>query len=374
MFTVNQAVVHALIKEQHKPIQPSVIQTELLDPEDEKVVKLVTGVVNIYGSRNNNAHYGVFRKYGDGRGQFPVNVDGYIASSTITSSDFLDLTKVAMDELYSKAENNSASSGGYMLFADYQNEAGRFLLAAMIKQKEGLTLNKKLKLELFMQLDLTRLHQAARINFSKYKDYLDANSEERAELVYLSFISPKVGIKASGYFVTALGCIAGATAATATSNLIKASGQFFRDHSKLGSSDRYQFRQDLLGYIKSKSTLGQFVKLTEVESIARKYIPSSEPLLQDEICNELISHLNNEENQVPSEFLASEKTLNRFTQINYKSDNWQFKFQINSLGNDETAEIFYDKETNKLIIREVPLELRSQIEEELDIQASNKES
>jgi len=206
MVTVNQAVVHALVKEQHKAIQPSIIQKELLEPSDENVVKLVSSIVQIYGSRNNSAHYGVFRQYGDGRGKFPDQANSYISATSSTAEDFLELTKVAMDELYSRAENNSASSGGYMFFADYQSEAGRFLISAMIKKKEGLTLNEELKPELFLQLDLTKLHQAARINFSKYEEYLEASSEQREELVYLSFISPKVGVKVSGYFVTALGC------------------------------------------------------------------------------------------------------------------------------------------------------------------------
>jgi nucleoid-associated protein len=366
MVAVKHAVVHALVKDQHQAIEKSIIKDQTLNPNDDDVIKLVEGVVSAYGSRNNSAHYGVFREVGEGRGSFP---DAYHSFASLTQASttqqFLELTKVAMDELYRKADATPASSGGYMLFAEYSQGDTSFLIAAMVKQKEGLTLNEDLRPEALMQLDLKKLHQAARINLSRYHAYLAAAGEEKAELVYLSFISPHPGKGASGYFVTALGCQAGATSQRATDNLIKATNTFFKGREEL-SSKRYDFRSDLLAYLDEKREGGQFVKLSEVDALARKYLPADEPGVQDALSEELMAFLNGEENAIPSEFTLSETALNRHKQIRYKAENWQINFEKTALGETDTAEIFYDKDSKKLVLRNIPEDMRSVIEEELE--------
>lgn len=373
MVAVLHAVVHALVKDQHSPIQPSIIKDETLDSNDEDVVKLVDGVVSAYGSRRNSAHYGVFRDAGEGRGSFPGAFHGYISLERGTSeAEFLELTRVAMDELYGKAESASAASGGYMLFAEYIHQERRFFIAAMVKQKEGLKLDDDLRPEALMQLDLQRLHQAARVNFSKYQEYLAAPEEQRSELVFLSFVSPHPGKGASGYFVTALGCQAGATSKRATDSLLRATATFFRERQDLRKF-RHDFRNDLMAYLEQKEGNGEFVKLSEVEAIARNYLPADEPGVQDDLSEELISFLNSEENAIPSEFTASQSVLKQHRQIRYQAPNWQIYFDKSALGTSEAAEIFYDKGEKKLVLRNLPVEMQSVIEDELEAREESGE-
>lgn len=112
MVAVKHAVVHALVKDQHQAIEQSIIKKQTLNPNDDDVIKLVEGVVSAYGSRNNSAHYGVFREVGEGRGSFPGAYHDFAPlPQASTKQQFLHLTEVAMDELYSKAESTPASSG-----------------------------------------------------------------------------------------------------------------------------------------------------------------------------------------------------------------------------------------------------------------------
>jgi nucleoid-associated protein len=370
MFNLIYSVVHALNKEQHEPIQPSTIKEEVLESEDDGVEKLLSGVVKTYGSRNNSAHYGVFRAEGEGRGAFPDKFDDYVNTHNPSPDDFLDLSKTAMDELYGKAEVSSLASGGYMLFADYTQDGTRFFLTVMIKQKEGLTLTKDLQPEALMQLDLNKLHQAARINVAKYLRFWDGSEEEQSELVYLSFVSPHPGKGASGYFVTALGCQAGSTSKKATEALIKASSAFFRGEDDLAAA-RSDFRNDLIAYLEGKKNSGELVKLSEIDALARNYMPADEPGRQDELSDAFMAFLNNEENAIPAEFAVSTSALNGYLKINVKANNWQIKFDRSALGSDAAASIYFDQNTNKIVLSDVPEDVRILLTDELKFRELN---
>lgn len=363
-FIINKAVIHALVKEQHKDIQPSQLRRSVLDQNHEAVCKTVDGVVGIYGTRTNSAHYGIF-KTGEGRGAFPDSLESYARLAAPTDTQFLDLTFVAMERLYDKASSNHASSGGYLLFADYSNPQGRYFLIAMIKQKPGIILTKTLEPEELMQLDLSKLNQAARISFGKLSSYLDAEEKARQELSYLSFVSPRSTKTASGYFVTALGCSEGAAASQATKALIRETRKFFREREEL-RPQWTEFNNSLMEYLKKKEESGISVKLSEIDNMVRRHIPDHLADEAEAIADELITLLNSEACGVPAEFPVSSSALNRFTHISGESSSWKMTFDRAALGTDEAAEVYYDSKSNKLTLRNIPGNMRQSIEEELN--------
>jgi len=365
---IHNVVIHALVKEQHQKIQPSQLRRAVLDPNHEAVGKTVSDVVSIYGTRNNSAHYGIFES-GEGRGSFPNAFDQYAAFPQPSDNQFLELTRTAMQRLYDKASANHASSGGYLLFADYSNAQGRYFLIAMIKQKPGITLTENLEPTELMQLDLTKLNQAARINFSRLSEYRSATQDERQELNYLSFVSPGSTKTASGYFVTALGCSQGAAAAQATKSLICEARKFFTDNDAL-RANKEAFNNSLMEYLKAKESDKTSVKLSEVEHIARSHIPSQLAEQAETIAGELIAHLNSESCGVPSEFPVSTSALKRFTHISGQSNYWKMTFDRLALGEDESAEVYYDRAASRLVLRNIPTSMRGLIEEAL---AANEE-
>lgn len=362
-LTINKVVIHALVKEQHHAIQPSQLRQTVLDQGHDVVGKTVSGVVGIYGTRNNSAHYGTF-KTGEGRGAFPEKFEKYAKLDEPTDAQFLDLTYVAMARLYDKASANHAASGGYLLFADYSNIHGRYFLVAMIKQKPGIILTERLEPAELMQLDLSKLNQAARISFGKLSAYLGATEKARQELNYLSFVSPSSTKTASGYFVTALGCSEGAAASQATKTLIRETRRFFAASEDL-RPQREAFNSSLMGYLKTKAEVGESVKLSEIENLARRHIPDHIAETAEAIIEELITHLNSEECGVPAEFPVSPPALKRFTHISGTSNSWKMTFDRTALGINEAAEVYYDRQSGKLTLRSIPEEMRELIENEL---------
>ncbi|AVJ56736.1 hypothetical protein C5610_10845 [Idiomarina sp. OT37-5b] len=56
----HHVVIHHLRKESKQRIQAPVIKEETLNCEAESVRKLVEGVINLYGTKDNNAIFGTF--------------------------------------------------------------------------------------------------------------------------------------------------------------------------------------------------------------------------------------------------------------------------------------------------------------------------
>ena len=254
-----------------------------------------------------------------------------------------------------------------MLYADYSNSQGRYYLVAMIKQKEGLTLSKQLEPEELTQLDLSRLYQAARISFSKLSAYRAATEQNRLEINYLSFVSPSTSKSTAGYFVTALGCAPGTASARATTTVIRESVEFFRNNESL-KPHRHSFKNDLIDYLTKKDESGESVKLSEIESLARRYFPAVEEDMADKFSDDFISHLNSEEHGVPVEFPVSKPALMKCRRIQYKADNWDFSFERSALGENDGAKVHFDKEHKRLIINDLPDGVIKLLQEELENQ------
>jgi nucleoid-associated protein len=360
---INKVVIHALVKEQHEAIQPSKIRPTVLNARDDTVGKTVTGVVAIYGTRNNSAHYGIF-KTSEGRGAFPDKFEQYALIAKPTDVQFLDLTHTAMQRLYDKASAIHASSGGYLLFADYSNTQGRYFLIAMVKQKPGITLTEQLEPEELMQLDLSRLNQAARISFGKLSAYRAAEEEDRQELSYLSFVSPSTTKTAAGYFVTALGCSEGAAAAQATKTLIREGRRFFHETEGLQAQGE-AFNSALLEYLQKKEEAAESVKFSEIENLVRRHIPETMAEKAEELVDGFITRLNSEDCGVPVEFPVSRTALRRFTHISGESRRWKMVFDRSALGTDPAAEVFYDADSHKITVRNIPENMLKIIEDEI---------
>lgn len=360
---IHRVIIHELIKEQHKPFEAVDKKKVVLPTDNVVVLKLLQGVTGLYGRRNNSAHYGTFLD-GAKAGYFPPAFKDYFDLSQPKDDDFIKLSHTAMDELERSAVSTPAASGGYILAADYESEHGRFFLIAMLKKKAGIRLSEQLVPETVQELDLNSLHQAARINFERFGQYKTAKPEEKAEINYLSFVSPSTNKSTAGYFIKALGCSKGTASAKATELVIIESSDFFKTKPEL-KPVRVKFKIELTTYLTECAKLGKSATLSKVETIARKYFPEDDHQKADEWAEELYARLNGEKNAVPNEFPVSSTVLKKHTYIKHKAEKWDINFEVNALGITSDAEIQYDKQGAKLIIRHLPADMREKIEEAL---------
>jgi len=95
-------------------------------------------------------------------------------------------------------------------------------------------------------------------------------------------------------------------------------------------------------------------------------MPAGEAGQTDELASAFIAHLNSEEHAVPVEFPVNRGALRKHTHISYSADNWDIKFERHSLGVTDAAQIYYDRENNRITIRDLPDSLIAKISEELE--------
>lgn len=137
-ISIKHVIVHELIKEAQKEFDHSKrynLRDTELDKSNIIVQQLVDGVVELYGSRGNLAHHGVFKTEPTERGPVPDLFNAYYSVTPSSTVDFINLSKQIMKQMYHEAKSQIWSSGGYVVFTDYIYLNLRYLLVTMIKKK-----------------------------------------------------------------------------------------------------------------------------------------------------------------------------------------------------------------------------------------------
>ena len=356
-ITLNYVTIHKLNKDKSEPIQASTIREELFPADSPSVIRLITNISQLYGKRNNSAQYGVFIN-GEGSGIFPDKFATYYENDERANDDFHALSVDTMTSLFRSASNINFATGGYIVFADYQNDQGvQFLLIAMIKQKDGVSISGELNLEELQYIDESKLYQAVRINFSKYFEYINTPPDESHEGTYLSFISPK-GTNA-GYFVKSIGCESGSPSTMATKKIVSETVAFFKADETLKEHAK-EIKRDVIQYLHEveSSEVHRTAKLSELEPIVRRYIPADDAEQAEQTFEALHTKLNSEVG-IPAEFNVSKSAMKGLTYIHHNDPDFKIDFKKETLGTGADNRFRYHNET--LIIKDLPNELKEQI-------------
>ncbi|WGE30507.1 nucleoid-associated protein [Edwardsiella tarda] len=366
-ITLNNVIVHELLKEPKKPMIPGKrmkFRDTTLDSSNEIVIKLINEINELYGKKGNSAYYGVFKEELTERGPVPDAIESYTCLAKPSPQDFIDLSVSIMNKLADEAEKQLWSSGGVIVFADYARDGINFFLVTMIKQKEGIRLSSKLEPELLEQLDLTKIHQAARINFNKFLKYQNSSVIDKQDLSYLSFISTTTQQTASGYFILALGCDKGITSNNATKILPTEVMRFFGKHAEIKNHARH-FKNDVINYINHQFESKKPAKLSDISTMAYKHMTYLDEQTREKLSNALITYLNSEEIRIPVEFNVSRSGLNQLLNIKYKGDGYSFNFEKALLGTTGDADICYNSENESLTFTKLPKDAVQDIERAL---------
>lgn len=366
-ITLNNVIVHELLKEGKKPMIPGKrmkLRDATLDSSNEIVLKLINEINELYGRKGNSAYYGVFKEELTERGPVPDAIESYTCLAKPSSQDFIDLSVGIMNKLADEAEKQLWSSGGVIVFADYVRDGINFFLVTMIKQKEGIRLSSKLEPELLEQLDLTKINQAARINFDKFLKYQNSSAIDKQDLSYLSFISTTTQQTASGYFILALGCDKGITSNNATKSLPTEVMRFFNKHTEIKKHAR-DFKNEVINYINIQFESKKPAKLSDISAMAYKHMTYLDEQTRETLSNGLATYLNSEEVRIPVEFNVSRSGLNQLLNIKYKGDGYSFNFEKALLGTTGDADICYNSENESLTFTKLPKDAVQSIERAL---------
>ncbi len=211
---IQEATIHQLIKAAQTSGDGSVQHHHRPDvlPFDEVLTTLSTDLLALYNSTVNS--YGTLGNDPNIHA-FPVRLNEYTSGDAV----FQAFTISTLNLIQKEMQSSIFANGGYALFLRYQHDGNDFLLVAMLKLKAGAGIDEQtLSLQPTLNIDLSRLHEAARINLTRL-----ATATEP----YLSFIKGKA--KKGGvteYFRDALACVNFTNSSHHTDQLIKAADAF----------------------------------------------------------------------------------------------------------------------------------------------------
>ncbi|PJZ04995.1 nucleoid-associated protein [Pantoea rodasii] len=369
-INIKHVIVHELIKEAQKDFdhsKPYNLRDTELDKSNKVVQQLVDGVVELYGTKGNSAHYGIFIQKGEHKGPIPELFNQYHQLAGYDSDKFIELSQQIMKQMFEAAKSQPWSSGGYVVFSDYVLSGMRYLIVTMIKKTNGVTISDNLEPEEMIHLELSNINQAAKINFRLYDEYQKADEEQKTELSYLSFINKVTGQSAAAYFIAALGCDKGTASAGATRKLPNEAKRYFKKHQEL-MAHADNFRNSLISYMETQFKASNSARLSDVEALAISKLSFLDEEKRDQLVRGLMKHLNNEDNQIPTEFVINKTSLDKIRNVIFKDPDSQYSFNFDKdlLGTTSDAKIFYDDEKGNLTFNHLPLEAKTKIKKAIN--------
>lgn len=363
------AIIHSLEKTKGALSASVRTRDKVLDIQKPVIKDLAETLAKLVGKDGSSVYWGQF---GANRreGLFPSHVQPL--TSDCTEAAFIAMSKVAMEELRGKASEESFATGGHVCFFVYRIQMSNFLLIAMVKERGGMVLSANLEPTQITEIDLSKLHQAARINLDRYGAFLEpangkaisapAASEDSTEKTYLCFINRKSQSDVAEYFVEALGCEKGVASGRTTKAVVTEIGKYVKSIPEI-KEKAPAVRLAVIEYLQAQED-GAMMSLDKVVAVARNAVGVD---LEQHVKG-LKDRLNGEGVQIPDEFPVSATALRSYTRISGKASRWQISFENGALGKHD-SEIIYDTNEKSLKFTQLPPEMIAKVEEALAARA-----
>ncbi|MBW3775546.1 hypothetical protein GL272_01075 [Aeromonas veronii] len=356
---VLKLTIHELVKESSKRkeqkkkiVIPRNNYGSLLDVTNENSKRLLQELNKIYGKKDSSATYGTFSReqLSDGEvssNPFPSNIDSYIKDDKYEDTTFYEMTKIAMKQLLQEAKTQEFATGGYVVFSHYKIETFNFILIAMIKGTEGLNITSKLEIERIDEIDLSKIHQAARINITELRSYVSPiKNPDALSKAYLSFISPRSNSSVSGYFVKALDCLDTITSEKSTTTAFACVREYLKQSPDLRKY-RPEAKDAIIKYFDECLLARRQATLEGIEHSVRGVIPAEHHALMDDF----FTFANSEKYQLPAEFHINKKKLELESKIKVITPQWELKFDAQLVSEDTSSDLIYNKDKKTLTLR-----------------------
>lgn len=366
---LKHAVIHELIKERReKDAETNAAKFDagpLLDVAAAPVVKLIESINKIYGRSGNSSSVGTFD---NSESNFPDEFGRYYAAQSVEPIDgqtptelhelsekaFRALTLVAMKQLKNKSEKQPFATGGYIVFAHYtvdnvSDDLEDMLLIAMVKKRDGIVLENLVPTTV-QEVDISKLHQAAKVNFKRYQIFQSELEDQRTIYNYLTFVSPKAETEASGYFIEAVGCKDASSEHAATAVAIKAIGAFFDQNDSMKAIKRNGKEQVLSHMFAVSETESRDCTIEQIENWVNALLG---PELSEHM-NTFTSFASGEPYNLPANFKCNKSIIKKNMRLKIASeDGWRFDFEKSLLGTDPKSKIKFSESDRSITINDL---------------------
>jgi nucleoid-associated protein len=300
----------------------------------------------------------LFRKTGLSTGEFSAadEADGeapefkQLLERSFDGRQFADFVKFSKDATYlfkKELDRSPPSKGGYLWFNHYVYGGEHFLSVVLLRKKKGLRLGKDLSLAEIEQLDLDKLHMAARLNLSAW---LEGKSTR-----YISFRVGQGATEVTNYFSLFVGCAEYRRDKADTANMIHALRAYCSFHNwnenkiesvKQSLYDKcVEWRRDEVPVM--LDAISEYLDALHVTPDGEKGIFLEKAQRDFELSN-----------HVP----INSQELNKLRRYSGRNSNISISFKSGALN----VTVFYDAKSEELRVTDVPDELKLQLGKKKD--------
>ncbi|MEQ6918225.1 nucleoid-associated protein YejK [Halomonas aquatica] len=230
------------------------------------------------------------------------------------------------------------SLSGDLLMLDHRVGDTRYLSLALLHHREGFGVDGALSIVPVRQLNLAQMTLAARFNLSHWRS--DSPSRQ-----YLSWTRDRGGKKLAEGFASLLGAEEGVDASGETRTLLKAFSDFVEKEDLPEEASREK-TEALIDYASDQARRGEPMTIEALSEVLDEQQPKA-----------FYDHIRNADYGLSPEIPPDKRTLNRFRRFTGRSGGVSISFDSHLLG----SSVEYDEDRDRLIIKQVPGQLREQI-------------
>ena len=346
---------HLAIRELHKEEDKATIISDrggIVSTQQSLALDIVSSLNNALARRSTLTH-GSFNQEAPQSYPFIQAFERYAAGDQGVES-FLQLADLGISQLASAMDAPTAHNavGGYIIFAHYAQERFEYLLVALVRNRSAISFNEQLKPTEVNEVDLDKLHQAAKINITSYSRGKDS---------YLSFMGTKEKGDVTHYFSNAFGCTDVTPSKKSTGDLIKAAKDFCTQNGMY--EQREKVVEDVVSYLSRQRAEKSTANLPDVEQIFDQHVPAEQA---ESLIGKFSKFANSENYKVSHEFQPHTHTLNAMTKLKTKADNWQLDFSKKSFGVvGSGCDVEFDEASQTITLRRLPSRVMEQLKREL---------
>ncbi|EFJ2957800.1 TPA: nucleoid-associated protein [Escherichia coli] len=324
-------IVHIMNKEQQG------LATIIPCPSEKPVQQASKDLSNALTERYSGRAGKGYGKFEDDRDSYPMGniVDDYFVNKT---HSFYDTSIRMINHLKARADDESMSTGGYVIIAHNEVNGNHYLMVAILTSAVGSSVH-DFEIQESEYLDIAKLRVAGRIDLTGRQ-----NGKER----YISFLKGQNSV--AGYFKKFLGCNDILIAKQETTKLRNALLEFATERG-FEPEAREEFLNKAHEKLKNLNRSGEAF---DTQVFANEIWPTAPELL--------VEKLTNDDLEFSDGFVPDGNVIRGLVSFKGKSKHWSLKFERAAL---HDGSVLYDSENDKLILTEIPDTLRSEILSEL---------
>ncbi|WP_110657230.1 nucleoid-associated protein [Salinicola halimionae] len=252
--------------------------------------------------------------------------------------NFSDFTRQTTESLMPLIDAH-LSIGGHWWFVHSRQGEAEYLTLTLLHQREGYGFDSDLNVVPVQQLNLGQLMLAARIDLTQWQ-----RGQSRQ---YITYVQDRGNKKLVEDFRLWLGCQEGINAGAETRTLLKAFSDYVESEDLPEEASREK-TETLIDYANAQAKRGEPITLDELSKLVDEQQPKA-----------FYDYIRNQDYGLAAEIPPDKRTLQQFKRFAGRASGVSISFDSHLLGNS----IEYDDERDRLIIKQVPGQLKDQIKD-----------